>query len=56
MLEVNQSSYKTSSEETSAEMEEILLLIVPGHYVFGCLNYKQFGLIYVLARAVYLFH
>lgn len=47
MLEVNQSSYKTSSEGTSAEMEEALLPKILGHYVFGYLKYKKFGLIYV---------
>jgi len=56
MLEVNQSNYKTPSEGTSAEMEEALLLVSPGHYVSWCLKYKRFGLIYVLAWAVYLFH
>lgn len=55
MLEINQSSYRTSSEGTSAEMEEALLLIVSAYYIFECLKYKRFGLIYVLAWVVYLF-
>lgn len=45
-----------SSEGTSAEIEEALSFIVPGHYVSGCLKYKKFGLIYVLAWVAHLFH